>query len=584
MTNSQLSGRRVSPWFILAIISLPVFIGALDLTIISAVLPEVIVSLKLPVKDYLDQASWAVNGYLLAYAISMTFAGRISDLVGRRAVYIVCLLIFMGGSYLVTVYDSSVLNSLIARFYNVVLDQRPPRLEERHLYLVIAGRIVQALGAGAMVPVTIALVGDLFAPEHRAKPLGVVGAIDTMGWVLGHLYGGVMVHFFGLNGQKIVDAVGDIGLSISTPSWETLFILNIPISLIALGAAWWVLRRVPQPMSGGRFDIWGTVFFMFALIGLNLGLGTSPETAASASSLEDLKGSSSDYTLYFLIAAALSFLIFLFVESRLSDPLIKLSMFRRRNFSAASFTNLLVGYCLAIGLVSAPLLVNIRAESPTSADIQAAAYVAGLLLSALTIPMALAAVPGGWLSERYGHRIPTMIGLAMASGGFLLAGLIWEGDTSYWIMASQMAVIGVGLGLTISPISTAVLNDAHEDERGVASALVLLLRLVGMTIAISSLTIFSLERLNYLVEKQALEQPAAETSSGETETGEVVDASIDANFNAAVQVIDELQFIGAGVSALGLLSAALLVGGQLRQVTPKRNTQTGEIVRALPKD
>lgn len=581
MTNSQISGRQVSPWFILAIISLPVFIGALDLTIISAVLPEVIVSLKLPVKDYLDQASWAVNGYLLAYAISMTFTGRISDLIGRRAVYIVCLIIFMAGSYLVTIYDSSVLNSWVARFYNVVLGERPPRLEERHLYLVIIGRIVQALGAGAMVPVTIALVGDLFTPEHRAKPLGVVGAIDTVGWVLGHLYGGVMVHFFGQNGPDIVDAFSDIGLNISMPSWETLFILNIPISLIALGAAWWVLRNVHQPTSGGRFDIWGTLFIVIALIGLNLGLGTSPEAAASASSLEELRGITNNNTIYFLIVAAVAFLMFLFVESRLSDPLIKLNMFRRRNFSSASFTNLLVGYCLAIGLVSAPLLVNIRAESPTSADIQAAAYVAGLLLSALTIPMALAAIPGGWLSERYGHRLPTTVGMGMASLGFLLAGLIWEGDTSYWIMASQMMVIGVGLGLTISPISTAVLNDAHEDERGVASALVLLLRLVGMTLAISSLTVFSLQRVDDLVEQQAREQPTPETATEDPATGEVVDASIDANFNAAVQAIQELQFIGAGVSALGLLSAMLLVGGKVQQIAKKR---TSEVARAAPED
>jgi MFS family permease len=129
MTFSNLSAR--SPWFVLAVVSLPVFIGALDLTIISAVLPDVIVSLDLPVKEYLDQASWAVNGYLLAYAISMTFTGRLSDLVGRRAIYIACLVIFMIGSYLVTTYDSALLNDWVARFYRQALDQPPPRLAER---------------------------------------------------------------------------------------------------------------------------------------------------------------------------------------------------------------------------------------------------------------------------------------------------------------------------------------------------------------------------------------------------------------------------------------------------------------------
>ena len=203
---THLSRRITSPWLVLAVVSLPVFIGALDLTIISAVLPDVIVSLDLPVKEYLDQASWAVNGYLLAYAISMTFTGRLSDLIGRRAIYIACLVIFIIGSYLVTAYDSELLNSWVARFYRQILGQHPPRLAERHLYLVIIGRVIQAFGAGAMVPVTIALAGDLFPPERRARPLGVIGAVDTMGWVLGHLYGGVMVRFFGEHGNQIADA------------------------------------------------------------------------------------------------------------------------------------------------------------------------------------------------------------------------------------------------------------------------------------------------------------------------------------------------------------------------------------------
>jgi MFS family permease len=554
MTFAQQRERRISPWWVLAVVSLPVFIGALDLTIISAVLPEVIVSLDLPVKEYLDQASWAVNGYLLAYAISMTFTGRLSDIFGRRAVYIGCLAIFMIGSYFVTAYDSDLLNSWIARFYNTVLDKRPPRLEERFLYLVIAGRIVQALGAGAMVPVTLALVGDLFPAKDRAKPLGVIGAVDTAGWVLGHLYGGVMVRFFGLHGQSIVDAFESVGLSVEMPSWETLFLLNIPISLLALGGAWWVLRDVKQPAHEGGFDMLGTIFITLALIGLNLGLGTSPESTGSASSFEDLQGTATDYTPYFLIGALAAFILFLLIESRVRYPLVRLGMFRQRNFAAASSSNLLVGFCLAIGLVSAPLLVNIRADSPTSDDIQEAAYIAGLLLSGLTIPMALAAIPGGWLSDRLGYRVPAAVGLGLSTLGFLLAGLTWEGDTSYWIMGAEMALVGIGLGLTISPIGTAVLNDVRESERGVASALILILRLVGMTVAISSLTIYALDRQDVLAQRKV--------SANISDTGQLIDASLDANFDAAVEVIGELQFIGAGVSLLALLLAILLQGGR----------------------
>ncbi len=543
-----------APWLVLAIVSLPVFIGALDLTIISAVLPEVIVSLDLPVKEYLDQASWAVSGYLLAYAISMTFAGRLSDLFGRRAVYITCLLIFMAGSYLVTTYDSSTLNSAIARFYRQVLDEPPPRLEERYLYLVIFGRVVQAFGAGAMVPVTIALAGDLFPPERRARPLGVVGAVDTLGWVLGHLYGGVMVRLFGQHGDAVVDAFAGLGLSVAKPSWETLFLLNIPVSALALIGAWWALRGIHRPRRAERFDVLGTLFLTLALIGLNLGLGTNPETASTAESFEDLGRTASHYGPALLVGAALAFLLFLLVEARASHPLIRLGMFRSRNVSASSLTNFLVGFCLAIGLVSAPLLVNFRMDSPTSKDVQHAAYTAGLLLSGLTVPMALAAIPGGWLSERFGYRLPTASGLLVAGIGFALTSATWESDTSYWLMGAQMAIVGVGLGLTISPVGTAVLNDVTESERGIAAALILVLRLVGMTVAISSLTIYALDRFDVLV--------AERMASAAASLEETVLASQTASLEAAVDVISELQFIGAAATLIALVAALLMRGGR----------------------
>ena len=436
-------------------------------------------------------------------------------------------------------------------------------MAERYLYLVIIGRVIQAFGAGAMVPVTIALVGDLFPPERRGRPLGVVGAVDTLGWVLGHLYGGVMVRFFGEYGGNIMDAFDRIGVTIAQPSWETLFILNIPISLIALVGAWWVLRRVPQPRAVGRFDVLGTLFITVALIGLNIGLGgTNPESAATTSNIEDLKNTASGYGQYFLIGAGVAFLAFILIESRVRYPLIRLSLFRNRNLSSASLVNLLVGFCLAIGLVSAPLLVNFRASETTSASIQHAAYIAGLLLSGLTIPMALAAVPGGWLSERYGYRLPTVAGLAMAAAGFAITGVWWDSDTSYWVMGAQMAVIGIGLGLTISPIGTAALNDVDEHERGVTSALILILRLVGMTIAISWLTIYALDRFDVL--------QARYTDAIATDISELVIATQNATMRAVVDVINELQFIGAVVSAAALVIALLLKGGQTTSPSPVR--------------
>ena len=118
-------------------------------------------------------------------------------------------------------------------------------------------------------------------------------------------------------------------------------------------------------------------------------------------------------------------------------------------------------------------------------------------------------------------------------------------------MGAHMVVIGVGLGLTISPISTAALNDVHEDERGIAAGLILNLRLVGMTLAISSLTIYSLSRFDELVAQYQGQQ-----------TGDMVQTAVDASLSAAMKVINEMQLIGAAMAVAAFAIALLLRGGR----------------------
>lgn len=200
-------GRRR---LIIVLVLIPIFIGSLDLTIVSAILPEVLTKLSIPVDTNLGLAAWAVTGYLLAYTVSMMVMGRVSDLVGRRGAFLVCLAIFTFGSLFVAtahLLPTAVLNDFARR----VLGQRPD-LNQLTLLAVIIGRVIQALGAGAIVPVSLALVADMFPPEKRGAPVGLVGAFDTLGWVLGHLYGGLMVNFFSVNGEAIRQFVQNLGL------------------------------------------------------------------------------------------------------------------------------------------------------------------------------------------------------------------------------------------------------------------------------------------------------------------------------------------------------------------------------------
>src|SRR5215204_1378119 len=179
----------------------------------------------------------------------MTFMGKVSDIAGRRLVYLACLVIFFIGSWLVAASPGWPARLTL----NVMqLFQDHPESGFSSLYALIAGRVVQAFGAGAMVPVTMALVADLFPPDRRAMPMGIVGAVDTAGWVLGHLYGGIMVQFV---------------------SWPFLFWINLPIVAVMLVTTWRALAGLPRPDSAGGIDWIGVLAIGVALTMLNVGLG-----------------------------------------------------------------------------------------------------------------------------------------------------------------------------------------------------------------------------------------------------------------------------------------------------------------------
>ncbi|MCB9457947.1 MAG: MFS transporter [Anaerolineaceae bacterium] len=557
MSSSTTTSRTVNPWWVLALIALPVFIGALDLTIVSAFLPEIIIQLELPLQTSLDDAAWVVSGYLLAYAVSMTFMGRVSDLIGRRAVYVACLLIFIAGSILVATAHQGPTDLI----YTIMrrMGERPDR-ESVTLLAIIIGRVVQALGAGALVPVSLALVGDLFPPERRAQPLGVIGAVDTLGWVLGHLYGGVLVNFFAQHKAGFEQFLSSISLNWPPPDWRTLFWINVPLALIALGLTLWALRTVPIHRSKGRFDFMGAALIVGAMVALVIGLGANIEVSGSTASFEELSRLP-DYAVPVILLSLVLFTGFVLVESRVKDPLLDLRLFRHRNLSAGAIVNLFVGFSLMIGLVSVPILINIRAED--AEHLTEAALRVGILLSALTVPMALAAVPGGWLSDRFGYRSATLAGLGIALVGFILVWQTWTVDLSEGIIALEMAVVGIGLGLTFSPISAAVINAADEDHRGIASALVIILRLIGMTIAVSALTTLSLQRVSVLA--------SAVLGPNVADPHEFVDVYA----RITVQVLSELGLVGAIVCGIGMIPA--FIG--LRKLL-QREAQTEPITAA----
>ncbi len=483
--------KSPNPALILALVCLPVFIGALDLTVVSAVLPQVMYDLEVPLQTALDDASWMVTGYLLAYTVTMSFMGRVSDLYGRRRVYLLSLAIFAIGSA------------------GVALAQTLP--------WVIAGRVIQAAGGGAMVPVSMALVGDLYPPGRRAAPLGLIGAVDTLGWVVGHLYGGIMVHTF---------------------DWRLIFWLNIPVSVAALALTAWALRGLEQPQPQGGMDWAGVALIALCLTALNLGLSAGGELTLSAVGLDERAGLP-PYALPLVLAAGALFLLFLWTQRRSAHPLIDLDLFRRPGIPAAGLANFVLGYCIVVGLVNVPLFINtLIANSP-----EEGAWMSGWLLSAFTVPMAAAAVPGGWLANRLGYRPPVWLGMLLGTAGFIALGG-WTPETTYAQMIPPLAVAGAGLGLVISPVATAVINAAGAGERGVLAALVIVLRLVGMTVGVSAMTTFGLRRFQTI--------SAALLAGATSEGANALSVLLQVSAQATAQVVNEGFLLGAAGCILAL--------------------------------
>jgi EmrB/QacA subfamily drug resistance transporter len=450
---SDRSIAQEHPYLVLLLVSFGVFVAADDLTVVSTLLPQMIYDFEIPVPAGLDDAAWIVSAYLIAYIVSMPFMGRVSDTVGRLKVYLVSLGLFALGSV----------------FVPVVHDLR----------LLILFRAVQALGGGAMVPVAMAIVGDLFRDERRPMAMGVLVAVDTAGWIFGPLYGAFLVRFL---------------------SWRWQFYLNIPASILAGMTAYWALRDLPQKKRRGRLDIAGALLFMGGLVALNVALSYIGGRAATGPSFDfDAAPPPTRLVLPLLVLSALLFGVFVWHERRIQQPIIDLGMFRRPNFAAACAINFSVGIALIIAMVDVPLFINaILAEGSTTDEmLRSAAVRSGQVLAVFTGTMSLASLLGGWLCGKLGYRLPIWLGLSACAGGFALMGT-WHPEQAYGLMALHLAVAGLGFALVTSPLSTAVIDAAGETQRGVASGLVVILRLVGMSVGLSLLTAWGLKRFEQL--------------------------------------------------------------------------------------
>jgi EmrB/QacA subfamily drug resistance transporter len=433
---------------LLAVLGVGVFLAGLELMVTAVALPQILATLA----DWTDlrKASWIINGYLLVYVVTMPLAGRLTDIWGARRLFLAALGVFTIGSLLAGLSQS--------------LDQ------------LIAARLVQAVGGGAIIPVATAAASHLFEGHARPRALGIIGALTFLGMAAGPFVGAAVLET--VHPETALAGMGVAGgplVSTLAPSWRWVFYVNVPIGLCALVIAWaasfgWDTRREPA-----RVDLLGAVLF-------TAGLGSILAGTTIIGNAAEVFGVPTDAAVAAMIGGGIVLLLLAIWHGlRRPLPFLDPRLFADRVFSSAALISLLTGYGMATAIVGGAVFVDrVLYGGPEMQRV---------VLGSIAAAMAIGALASGFLARLISPRLLTVLGLALSAGG-----LAWMStaspDTDPNLFAASGALFGVGFGLTVTPRSTAAVESAGRAAFGAASATVTVARMIGMAIGMAALTAY----------------------------------------------------------------------------------------------
>ena len=390
-------------------IMLSLFLASMEATVVATAMPTIVSEL-----GGLEHYSWVFAAYMLASTTTVPLYGKLSDLYGRRKLYIGAMLLFLTGS--------------------ILCGQAGTMTE------LILARGLQGLGAGGIMPLAFIMIGEIFTLEQRAKMQGLFSGVWGISSIAGPFLGGFLVDQL---------------------SWRWVFYINIPFGLLAAGLVGFAWRDQIHAHGRPVVDYAGAVLLTASVVGLLLGLSITSGTTAS----------------WMLIAgSAILFALLLWVESRATDPILPLHLFRERLFAVAIAHGVLTGWAMFGSISFVPLFVqSVLGTSATQA---------GIAISPMLLGWVGASIVGTRLLLKVGYRKLAILGTSvLAIGSFLMSRA--GANIPQPVLMFYVTLMGIGMGLSIPPFLIAVQTTVARRYLGTATSTMQFGRSIGGTLGVS---------------------------------------------------------------------------------------------------
>ncbi|HWQ23915.1 MAG TPA: MDR family MFS transporter [Gaiellaceae bacterium] len=508
--SAYLLGKRRT-LVVFAGLLLGMLLAALNQTIVSTALPGIVADL-----GGFEHYSWVFSAYMLTATVTVPLYGKLSDIYGRRPLFALAIVLFMAGS---------------------VVSGLAPSMS-----VLIFGRAIQGLGAGGLIPLVMAVIGDLIAPRERGKWQGLTGAVFGIASVVGPATGGWIT---------------------DNASWRWAFFVSLPFGALALAVVWRGFTMEPAHRSH-RVDYVGAALLTG---GVSAGL-----LATVWGGIEYPWGSPEIVGLFLACAVLLG--AFLFWERRVPEPILPLGLFANRTFAASQVALFVTGAAMFGTIIFIPLFVQgVLGESATSS---------GAILTPLMLALVGASVLSGQVVSRTGRYKAILLAspLVLAVGFYLLAQLDVHSTTAE--TTRDMIVVGIGLGLGMQTFVVVVQNAVPQSVMGVATSTTQFFRTIGATVGVTVMGALLTSRLHVELAERL---PALELAKlgGASSPGALVaggaqglPADVAATLrDALAAAMHPIFVIGLPMMAVAFVATLFIERRELRQTVHERPAKAG---------